>query len=81
MSRCEGSAFANRHGVWGWGLVICLTCQRSGLTLKEIGEALGISEYKTVGKSAQRFALALFRNKAKQRLAKECLNELSLVET
>ena len=81
-TRSEGWAvFANRHGDWGRELVIYLARQRSGLTLKEIGEALGISEYKTVGKAVQRFALALSRNKAKQRLAKECLNELSLVET
>jgi putative transposase len=81
-TRSEGwAAFANRHGDWGRELVLYLARQRSGLTLKEIGEALGIPEYKAVGKAVQRFALALPRDKAKQRLANECLNELSLVET
>ena len=75
------AAFANRHGNWGRELVLYLARQRSGLTLKEIGEALGIPEYKTAGKAVQRFTLALPRDKAKQRLAKECLIELSLVET
>jgi REP element-mobilizing transposase RayT len=72
--------FANRHGDWGRELVLYLARQRSGLTLKEIGEALGIQEYKTVGKAVQRFAAALPRDRAKQRLVKECLKELALVE-
>lgn len=73
--------FSNRHGDWGRELVLYLARQRSGLTLKEIGMALGIGEYKTVGKAVQRFAITLSQDKAKQRLVKECLIEMSLVET
>ena len=81
-TRGEGwPAFANRHGDWGRELVLYLARQRSGLTLMEIGEALGIPEYKTVGKAVQRFALALPRDNAKQRLVKERMHGLSLVET
>ena len=69
------------HGDWGRELVLYLARQRSGLTLSEIGAALGIKEYKTVGKAVQRFATALSRDVEKRRLVKECKNELSLVET
>jgi hypothetical protein len=51
------------------------------LTLREIGAALGINEYKTVGKAVQRFAAALPRDRAKRKLVEDCLNEMSLVET
>ena len=62
-------------------MVLYLARQRTGLTLKEIGTALGIGEYKTVGKAAQRFTAALSADREKLRLAKECLIDLSLVET
>jgi len=75
------AAFSNRHADWGRELVVYLARQRSGLTLKQIGAQLGIEEYRTVGKAAQRFAVALPRDKAKQQLVKACMNELSLVET
>ena len=42
---------------------------------------LGIKEYKTAGKAVQRFAAALSGDKVKRRLVKECLHEMSLVET
>jgi REP element-mobilizing transposase RayT len=74
------TAFAQRHGDWGRELVLYLARQRTGLTLKEIGAALGIGEYKTVGKAVQRFTAAISEDGAKRRLAKECLHELSLVE-
>jgi hypothetical protein len=75
------AGFAQRHGDWGRELVLYLARQRTGLTLKEIGTALGIEEYKTVGKAVQRFTAALSEDEAKRRLVKECLHELSLVET
>ena len=73
--------FAQRHGDWGRELVLYLARQRTGLTLKEIGTALGIAEYKTVGKAVERFTSALAADGAKRRLAKKCLDKLSLVET
>jgi putative transposase len=75
------AAFANRHGDWGRELVLCLARRRSGLTLRGIGSALGIVDYKTVGKAVQRFEASLPKDLAKRRMVKECLNELSLVET
>ena len=75
------AAFSNRHGDWGRELVLYLARQRSRLTLKQIGAELGIEEYKTVGKAVQRFAVALPSDKAKRRMVKACMNELSLVET
>ena len=73
--------FSNRHGDSSRELVLYLARQKTGLTLSEIGAALGIKEYKTVGKAVQRFATALSRDVEKRRLVKECKNELSLVET
>jgi hypothetical protein len=73
--------FADRHGDWGRELVLYLARQRTGLTLGEIGVALGIKEYKTVGKAVQRFTAALSGDKGKRRLVKACLHEMSLVET
>ena len=61
--------------------MLYLARQRSGLTLREIGDALGIAEYKTVGKAVQRFTAAIPSDGSKRRLVKGCLNELSLVET
>ena len=73
--------FADRHGDWGRELVLYLARRRSGLTLQEIGAALGIEEYKTVGKAVQRFRAALATDVAKRRMVKECLADMSLVET
>ena len=73
--------FSNRHGDWGRELVLYLARQRTGLTLSEIGAALGIKEYKTVGKAVQRFAAAMSGDRVRRRLVKECLTEMSLVET
>ena len=84
VERQRGEAwaeFAQRHGDWGRELVLYLARQRTGLPLKEIGTALGIGEYKTVGKAVERFTVALHEDSAKRRLTKECLRELSLVET
>jgi REP element-mobilizing transposase RayT len=77
----EWEAFADRHGDWGRELVLYLARRRSGLTLQEIGDVLGIGEYKTVGKAVQRFQKALAVDVAKRRMVKECLADMSLVET
>ena len=47
--------FAPRHGDPGRDMVLCLARERSGLTLRKIGELAGGLEYRTVGKSIQRF--------------------------
>jgi len=73
--------FSDRHGDWGRELVLYLARRRSGMTLGEIGLALGIKEYKTVGRAVQRFAAALSHDRVKRRMVKECLDEMSFVET
>jgi chromosomal replication initiation ATPase DnaA len=73
--------FAERHGDWGRDLAAHLARKRSGLTLKEIGEALGGLECKTVGKAVQRFEASLVHDQPKRKVANECLSKLSLVET
>jgi chromosomal replication initiation ATPase DnaA len=61
--------------------VLYLARKRSGLTLKEIGHELGIREYKTVSRAVQRFEASLPGDRSKRRMVKECLYELSQVET
>lgn len=73
--------FSCRHGDWGRELVLYLARKRSGLTLKEIGHELGIREYKTVSRAVQRFEASLPGDRSKRRMVKECLYELSQVET
>ncbi len=72
--------FSNRHGDLGRDLVIYLARKRTGLTLKEIGEALGGLEYKTTGKAVQRFEASLANNGKRRKLARSLLDQLSLVE-
>ena len=73
--------FAQCHGDWGRELVLYLARKRSGLTLRQIGEALGEKQYKTVGKAVQRFEASLAHDRARRQLTAECLRELSFVET
>lgn len=73
--------FRERHGDWSRDLVLYLARRRSGLTLRQIGEELGLFSYKTVGKAAQRFDASLRRNALRRKFVEDCLNELSLVET
>jgi putative transposase len=73
--------FAERHGDWGRDLALYLARKRSGLTLAQIGEALGGLDYKTVGKAVQRFETTLNQDRTRRKVADECLAELSYVET
>ena len=73
--------FAQRHGDWGRELVLYLARKRSGLTLRQIAEALGEPHYKTVGKAVQRFEASLAHDLTRREVTQECLDELSLVET
>ena len=75
------SEFSERHGDWGRELVLYLARKRSGLTLREIGEGLGLKEYKTVGKAVERFEARLAADRNRRRVVKTLLNELSNVET
>ena len=72
--------FANMHGDWGRDLVIYLARKRTGLTLAEIGKALGGLEYKTAGKAVQRFEASLATKPERRKLARSLLDKLSLVE-
>jgi putative transposase len=73
--------FSRKHGDWGRELVLYLARKLSGLTLRQIGEKLGGLDYKTTGKAVQRFESSLANDAAKRKMVKECLNELSFVET
>ena len=62
-------------------MVLYLARMRSGLTLREIGEAAGGMEYKTVSTSVRRFKTRIAREPIMRRLAKRILTELTNVET
>jgi putative transposase len=76
----EWSELSVQHGYWGRELALYLARKRSGLTLRQIGEALGGLEYKTVSKAIQRFEASLLDDMAKRQLANACLANLSNVE-
>lgn len=73
--------FRNRYGDWGCAMVLYLARMRSGLTLREIGDAAGGMEYKTVSTSVRRFKARLAREPVIKRLAERLLAELANVET
>lgn len=81
--------FSERHGDWGRELALYLARRRSGLSLRQIGEAAAefagagakALEYKAVSQAIKRFESSLSADRARRRLARECLDELSKVET
>jgi putative transposase len=72
--------FCGRYGDWGRELALYVARKRSGLTLRQIGAALGGLEYKTVGKAVQRFEVALAKDVTRRRALERCLAELSIVD-
>jgi len=75
------AAFSNRQGDWGRELVLHLARKRAGLTLGEIGVALGGLEYKAVSKALQRFESSLAHDAVKRAMVRDCLEDMSHVET
>ena len=62
-------------------MVLYLARMRSALTLREIGDAAGGMEYKTVSTSVRRIKIRLAREPMMKRLAERLLAELANVET
>ncbi|MDA0990184.1 MAG: transposase [Verrucomicrobia bacterium] len=80
----KGEAFAdfrNRHGDWGLAMVLFLSRRRSGLTLPQIGEAVGGMAYKTVFAQVKRFQARLKEDPFLREAYEQCQNEMSIVET
>jgi REP element-mobilizing transposase RayT len=73
--------FANRYGDWGRELVMYLARKRSGLTLREIGDALDGVEYKNVSKAVRRFADSLANHSNRRKIARSLLSHLANGET
>jgi hypothetical protein len=61
-------------------LVLYLARKRSGLILRQIGEASGITQYKTVGKVVHRFKRSLAIEVSRRRAARDCIRQVSLGE-
>ena len=68
--------FASRHGDPGRDIVFYLARERSGLTLREIGELAGGLEYRTVGQSIQRFNERLKKDRSMRKKTSLILREL-----
>jgi len=73
--------FRDRYGDWGCAMALYLARERSGLTLREIGELAGGLEYKNVSVCIRRFKQTLAKNRNLQRIARRCMERLSNVET
>jgi putative transposase len=73
--------FRNRHGDAGRDMVLYLARQRSGMTLREIGEQAVGMDYKAVGKAAGRFGQRLKTDADLQVQTTRCVRQLSNVET
>jgi len=73
--------FADWHGDWGRELTLYLARRRSGLTLRQIGEALGTLDYKAVNHAIRRFEAVLPDRPEMRRAVDKCLNELAKGET
>ncbi len=73
--------FGGRYGDHGRNMVLYLARMRSGLTLKEIGDAAGGIEYKTVGKAVKRFEQTVREDRKTRTLTNRCLAQMSTFET
>jgi REP element-mobilizing transposase RayT len=73
--------FGVRRGDVNRDLVMYLARQRSGMTLKEIGERAGGLEYKAVDKAIKRFQVRLQKDKVLRRLVEKCIKTLAIIET
>jgi REP element-mobilizing transposase RayT len=73
--------FADRYGDWGRDLGLYLARRRSGLTLRQIGGALGGLDYKAVSRAVHRFESALPRRREIRQAVHHCLSEMTKVET
>ncbi|MFC1461419.1 transposase [Verrucomicrobiota bacterium] len=62
-------------------LALYLARERSGLTLKDIGERAAGMDYKSVGKAIERFRCRLKKDGKLKAQTRRCLSEMSNVET
>jgi len=69
--------FREVHGDMGRDLVLYLARERSGQTLKEIGNRVGGLDYKSVGKAVERFRRRLGAKGRLQAITNRCLREMS----
>jgi len=84
VERHRGEAwaqFADRYGDWGRDLILYLARRRSGLTLRQIGDALGRLDYKAVSHAIRRFETALPSRLEMRRSVGHCLDALAKGET
>ena len=68
--------FADRHGNPGRDMVLYLARERSGLSLRQVGELAGGLEYKTVSASVRRFVKGLGKDKSMRKTTEKILGRL-----
>ena len=56
--------FAQRHGDWGRDLVLRVARECTGMTLRELGEAVGGMDYGAVSMAVRRIRLRMKRDRA-----------------
>ncbi len=74
------ASFRHRHGDWGTAMVLYLARMRSGLTLRQIGDAAGGMAYKSVYERVRRFKQQLEDNSDIQRIYQQCDDQISNME-
>ena len=67
-----------RHGDWGKWMILWVARAYSGLTLRELGEAMGGKDYAAVGMGLKRFERRLRDDKALQRAHQRVLHTLNV---
>ena len=71
--------FRERHGDWGRDMVLSLARQRSGLTLRELGERAGGMDYGAVAKAVERFEARMQRDRTLRAMEKKLLGAMANV--
>ena len=81
VEACRGEPRADwlhRHGDWGKWMILRVARARAGMTLAELGEAIGGKDYAAVGMGLRYFDGRLRKDKALQRLHQQVLTFLNL---
>ena len=70
--------FAQRHGDYGRDVVLCMARENTGLTLRELGEAVGGMDYEAVGEAVRRLRKRLKEDRSIRKVYKHAVQITNL---
>ena len=73
--------FRDRYGDWGLAMIFYLSRQRTGLTLRELGDLAGGMDYKNVSTLVRRFKQQIAQNPSLAKITESCNSKLTIDET